>query len=73
MKEIVRLDGNLVNITSDRDTRFTSHFLGSVQESLETRLKFSTKYHPETDGQLERTIQTLEGMLRACIPDFKGL
>ena len=37
-----------------------------------TRLKFSSAYHPHTDGQSERTIQTLEDMLRACIIDFPG-
>ncbi|GJS51101.1 putative reverse transcriptase domain-containing protein [Tanacetum coccineum] len=35
-----------------------------------TRLDMSTAYHPETDGQSERTIQTLEDMLRACVLDF---
>ena len=72
MREIVRLHGVPVSIVSDRDTRFRSHFWESLQESLGTRLKFSTSYHPETDGQSERTIQILEDMLRACIIDFKG-
>jgi len=56
----------------DRDTRFRSHFWESFQECLGTRLKFSTSYHPETDGQSEWAIQILEDMLRACMIDFKG-
>ncbi|GJY13168.1 putative reverse transcriptase domain-containing protein [Tanacetum coccineum] len=43
---------------------------GSLQKSLGTNLDMSTAYHPETDGQSERTIQTLEDMLRACVIDF---
>ncbi|GJS55490.1 putative reverse transcriptase domain-containing protein [Tanacetum coccineum] len=43
-----------------------------MQEALGTRLDMSTTYHPQTDGQSERTIQTLEDMLRACILDFRG-
>ena len=35
-------------------------------------MKLSTAFHPQTDGQAERTIQTLEDMLRACVIDFKG-
>ena len=50
MREIVRLHRVPVSIVSDRDTRFKSHFWESLQESLETRLKFSTSYHSETDG-----------------------
>ncbi|GJW18894.1 putative reverse transcriptase domain-containing protein [Tanacetum coccineum] len=42
----------------------------SLQKSLGTNLDMSTAYHPETDGQSERTIQTLEDMLRACVIDF---
>nr|GEX64387.1 putative reverse transcriptase domain-containing protein [Tanacetum cinerariifolium] len=43
----------------------------SLQKSLGTQMDMSTAYHPETDGQSERTIQTLEDMLRACVMDFE--
>ncbi|GJV43048.1 putative reverse transcriptase domain-containing protein [Tanacetum coccineum] len=59
-----------VSIISDRDPRFASRFWRSLQRSLGTNLDMSTAYHPETDGQSERTIQTLEDMLRACVIDF---
>jgi len=72
MQEIVRLHGVPVSIVSDRDTRFLSHFWQSLQTSLGSKLKFSTAYHPQTDGQSERVIQILEDMLRACVMDFKG-
>ncbi|GKD29246.1 putative reverse transcriptase domain-containing protein [Tanacetum coccineum] len=49
----------------DRDSRFTSRFWQSMQEALGTRLDMSIAYHPQTDGQSERTIQTLEDMLRS--------
>ncbi|GKA66491.1 putative reverse transcriptase domain-containing protein, partial [Tanacetum coccineum] len=45
-------------------------YLKSLQKALGTSLDMSTAYHPETDGQSERTIQTLEDMLRACVIDF---
>ncbi|KAL4563303.1 hypothetical protein LXL04_027343 [Taraxacum kok-saghyz] len=70
LKEIVRLHGVPISIISDRDSRFTSRFWQSLQKSLGTRLDMSTAYHPQTDGQSERTIQTLEDMLRACVIDF---
>ncbi|GJU87916.1 retrovirus-related pol polyprotein from transposon TNT 1-94 [Tanacetum coccineum] len=60
------------SIISDRDGRFTSHFWQTVQRALRTRLDLSTAYHMQTDGQSERTIQTLEDMLRACVIDFGG-
>ncbi|GJY06079.1 putative reverse transcriptase domain-containing protein [Tanacetum coccineum] len=49
-----------------------ARFWQSMQEALGTRLDMSTAYHPQTDGQSERTIQTLEDMLRACVLDFGG-
>nr|GEZ76596.1 putative reverse transcriptase domain-containing protein [Tanacetum cinerariifolium] len=54
----------------DRDPRFASNFWRSLQKSLGTNLDMSTAYHPQTDGQSERTIHTLEDMLRACVIDF---
>ncbi|KAL5578646.1 hypothetical protein UlMin_011088 [Ulmus minor] len=72
VQEIVRLHGVPKSIVSDRDARFTSKFWKSVQRAMGTSLKFSTAFHPQTDGQSERTIQILEDMLRACVLDFKG-
>ncbi|GJW76622.1 retrovirus-related pol polyprotein from transposon TNT 1-94 [Tanacetum coccineum] len=65
LNEIVARHGVPILIISDRDSRFTSRFWQSMQEALGTRLDMSTAYHPQTDGQSERTIQTLEDMLRA--------
>nr|GFB41841.1 reverse transcriptase domain-containing protein [Tanacetum cinerariifolium] len=70
LKEVVTLHGIPVSIISVRDPRFASNFWRSLQNALSTRLDMSTVYHPETDGQSERTIQTLEDMLRACAIDF---
>ncbi|GJZ78641.1 putative reverse transcriptase domain-containing protein [Tanacetum coccineum] len=70
LKEIVCRHGVPVSIISNRDPRFASRFWRSLQGSLGTNLDMSTAYHPETDGQSERTIQTLEDMLRACVIDF---
>ena len=56
VEEIVRLHGVPVSIVSDRDPRFTSRFWPSLQTALGTRLHFSTAFHPQTDGQSERTI-----------------
>ncbi|GJU36347.1 reverse transcriptase domain-containing protein [Tanacetum coccineum] len=63
--EIVARYGVPVLIISDQDGRFTSRFWQTLQKALGTRLDMSTAYHPQTDGQSERTIQTLEDMLRA--------
>ncbi|GJY59677.1 putative reverse transcriptase domain-containing protein [Tanacetum coccineum] len=70
MKEVVTRHGIPVSIIYDCDGRFTSNFWRSFQKSLGTRLDMSTAYHPQTDGQSERTIQTLEDMLCACVIDF---
>ncbi|GJU19337.1 putative reverse transcriptase domain-containing protein [Tanacetum coccineum] len=72
LNEIVSRHGVPISIISDRDSRFTSRFWQSMQEALGTRLDMSTAYHPQTDGQSEHTIQTLEDMLRACVLDFRG-
>nr|GEY01495.1 putative reverse transcriptase domain, ribonuclease H-like domain, aspartic peptidase domain protein [Tanacetum cinerariifolium] len=69
-KEIVRRHRVPVSIISDRDPRFVSNFWRSLRKSLGTNLDMSTAYHPQTDGQSERTVQTLEDMLRACVIDF---
>ncbi|GKE71215.1 reverse transcriptase domain-containing protein [Tanacetum coccineum] len=58
---------NIKEIIADH---FTSRFMQSMQSALGTQLDMSTTYNPETDGQSERTIQTLEDMLRACVIDF---
>ncbi|GJY30869.1 putative reverse transcriptase domain-containing protein [Tanacetum coccineum] len=70
MKPSVSRHGVPISIISDRDSHFTSRFWQSLQNALGTQLDMSTAYHPETDGQSERTIQTLEDMLRACVIDF---
>nr|GEY70308.1 putative reverse transcriptase domain-containing protein [Tanacetum cinerariifolium] len=66
LKEVVSRHEVPVSIILDRDGRFTSHFWKSLNKALGTRLDMNTAYHPETDGQSKRTIQTLEDMLRAC-------
>ena len=72
VQEIIRLHGIPSTIVSDRDSRFTSRFWKSLQKALGTELMFSTAFHPQTDGQTERTIQILEDMLRACALDFQS-
>nr|GEW38388.1 hypothetical protein [Tanacetum cinerariifolium] len=70
LKEVFTRHGIPVSIISDRDPRLASNFWRSLQNALGTRLDMSTAYHPKTNGQSERTIQTLEDMLRACTIDF---
>ncbi|GJV51266.1 putative reverse transcriptase domain-containing protein [Tanacetum coccineum] len=70
LKEVVTRHRIHVSIICDRDPRFASNFWRSLQKALGTNLDMSTAYHPQTDGQSERTIQTLEDMLRACVFDF---
>jgi hypothetical protein len=66
MSRIICLHGVPKRIVSDRETQFTSRFWGKLHESMDTKLNFSSAYHPQTDGQTERTNQILEDMLRAC-------
>ncbi|GJY47011.1 putative reverse transcriptase domain-containing protein [Tanacetum coccineum] len=72
LNEIVARHGVPISIIYDRDSRFTSRFWQSMQEALGTLLDMSTTYHPQIDGQSERTIQTLKDMMRACVLDFEG-
>ena len=62
----------LVSILSDRDPKFTTHFWKSFQKAMGTQLTMSTMFHPQINGQSERTIHVLEDMLRACVLDLKG-
>ena len=72
VQHIVRLHGVPKSIVFDRDTRSTLKFWKSLQNALGTRLKFSSAFHPQTDGQSEKMIQILEDMLRAYAIDFPG-
>nr|GEX17844.1 reverse transcriptase domain-containing protein [Tanacetum cinerariifolium] len=72
LKEAVTRHGIPISIISDRDPMFASNFKRVFQKALGTRLDMSTAYHPETNGQSERTIQTLEDMLRAYMIDFRN-
>ncbi|KAK9098285.1 hypothetical protein Syun_025330 [Stephania yunnanensis] len=71
-RKIIRLHGVPLTITSDRDAMYTSRMWRSMQEQYGTRLQFSTAFNPQTNGQTERFIQTLEDMLRACVLEFGG-
>ncbi|GJQ99201.1 putative reverse transcriptase domain-containing protein [Tanacetum coccineum] len=70
--EIVARHGVLVLIISNCDGRFTSRFWQTLQKALRKRLDMYTAYPPQMDGQSDRTIQTLEDMLRACVIYFGG-
>ncbi|GJU98917.1 putative reverse transcriptase domain-containing protein [Tanacetum coccineum] len=70
LKEVLSRHGVPVLIISDRDGKFTSHFWKPLNKTLGTQLDMSTAYHPQTDGQSERTIQKLEDMLHAYVLDF---
>nr|GFA24172.1 reverse transcriptase domain-containing protein [Tanacetum cinerariifolium] len=72
LKEVVTRHEIPISIISDRDPRFASNFWRAFQKVLGNRLDMSTAYHPKTDGQSERTIQTLEYMLCACVIDFRN-
>ena len=63
LDKIIRLHGVSVSIVSDRDPHFVSRFWQRMQEAVGSKLHLSTAYHPQIDGQSERTMQTLEDML----------
>jgi hypothetical protein len=60
------------SIVSDRDSKFVSKFWQSLHNALGTKLSLSVAFHPQTDRQSERNIQTLEDMLRTCVLSWKG-
>lgn len=62
----------LVFIISDRGTQFSLHFWSSFLRGLGTKVNLSTAFHPQNHGKVERTIQTLEDILRSCVSDFGG-
>jgi hypothetical protein len=66
MSRIVCLHGVAKKIVSDRESQFTSKLWEKLHESVDTKLNFSSAYHPQTDGQTEMTNQILEDRLRAC-------
>ena len=72
IREIVRLHGVPSSIVSDRDPRSTSKFWSSLHQALGTKIHLSSAYHPQTDRQSERTIQSLEDLLRACVLEDSG-
>ncbi|GJT96782.1 putative reverse transcriptase domain-containing protein [Tanacetum coccineum] len=71
LKKVVSRHEVPILIISNLDSRFTSHFWQSLQKALGTRLDLSIAYHPQTDSQSERTIQTLEDMLPALVDRFR--
>jgi len=72
IERIVCLHGIPSSIVSDRDPRLTSRFWEGLQSALGTKLRLSSAYHPQTDGQTERTIQSLEDLLRSCVLEQGG-
>jgi len=72
IREIVRLHGVPSSIVSDRDSRFTSQFWQTLQSAMGSKRTMSSAYHPQTDGQSERTTQSLEDLLQTCILDHLG-
>ncbi|PKU71893.1 hypothetical protein MA16_Dca026620 [Dendrobium catenatum] len=68
-REIIRLHGLPRSITSDRDVKFVSHFWRELWKQLQTEIKLSSAYHPQTDGQTEVVNSTLGNMLRCLVQD----
>ena len=70
--EIVRLHGLPKTIVSDRDVRFMSYFWKTLWHLLGTKLKFSSAYHPQTDGQTEVVNRSLKNLLHCLIGEHMG-
>jgi len=67
--EIVKLYGIPKTIVSNRDVRFTSHFWRTLWNMVGTKLKFSTAYHPQTNGQTEVVNRNLGNLLRCLVQE----
>ena len=72
IQEVVRLHGVPLSIISDRGAQFITQFLKSFQKGLVLKMNLSTTFHPQTDGQVEHTIQMLEDMLRDFCDQLQG-
>jgi len=72
VNEVIKFHGVPMSIISDRDLRFMSRLWPSLQQALGTKLNLSTTFHPQTDGQSGRTIQTLEDLLGSYVLEFRG-
>ena len=70
MKEIFHLHGIPKVIVFDRDPKFTDNFWKTLFKGLDTKLNFSTSYHPQMDGQTERVNKVLEDMLQIYVSDY---
>src|SRR3954465_7968342 len=71
VSRVVSLHGVPLEINSDRGSLFASRFWQSFQNAMGTHLSFSTAFHPQSSGQVERVNQILEDMLRACVISFE--
>src|SRR4051812_44908851 len=70
VSRVVSLHGVPLETNSDRGSLFTSRFWQSFQNAMGTHLSFSTAFHPQSSGQVERVNQILEDMIRACVISF---
>ena len=66
-KEIVKLHDILKTITSNRDTKFMSHFWWTLWKKLGTKLQFSSSHHRQTNGKIEVVNRSLGNLLRSSV------